>query len=317
MEAELFSESHDFSASCLTQISPALTPSLQQPPSCSHNKKIKTRKPSTSNNIKELKDEDDIFFNDDTHLPDVSENSGSEHGEPLQADQLLAAHRRKLIRDLLASFDLEKVMDRYRGDSVRKSLSKRKYRKWLSSAMSVEQANFSDRQWNEQFRQQVFEEFERKQDERERKLADAESQRILKLKLQGILRDEEAEARREEMAMRKTAAERKFEHRSTKKHHSLFKPNDIETQMEILNRNERESRRKITGNEDDDSLDGNPDASSGDVDISGLPTYKSQLGRMKSDTEEVHPQLRDLYEEEDLSRLYSEAENLVRRPRVK
>ncbi|BFZ20301.1 hypothetical protein BsWGS_23340 [Bradybaena similaris] len=271
-------------------------------------------------NGQELREEDAIFFKDDPHMSEVSESSCPDPGcgEPVQADQLLTAHRRRLIQALLASFDLEKVMDRYRGDSVRKSLNKRRYRKWLVSSMTAEQADFSDRQWNEQFRQQVLHEFERKQDERERKLADAEDQRILKLRLQGILRDEEAEARQEEMALRKTVAEKKFEHRSTKKHNSLFKPNDIETQMEILNRKERENRRKMTaGNGDDDDINGDTDGTTRDVDISKLPTYKSQLGRMTADTEEVPPQLRDLYEEEDLNRLYREAEKLVRLPRIK
>lgn len=77
----------------------------------------------------ELVEEDAIFFKDDPQVPDVSKSSSSDpgFGEPVQADQMLTAHRRRLIQALLASFDLEKVMDRYRGDSIRKRYESNPY----------------------------------------------------------------------------------------------------------------------------------------------------------------------------------------------
>uniref|UniRef100_A0A0B6ZP54 Uncharacterized protein n=2 Tax=Arion vulgaris TaxID=1028688 RepID=A0A0B6ZP54_9EUPU len=184
--------------------------------------------------------------------------------------------------------------------------------------MAEDISNFNDRQWKEQCRQKVLDELERKEEEREGMLADAESQRILKLKLQGIIRyDNEEDTRTEKSTMKKTPSERRFDKRSTKKQQSLFKPNDIETQMEILNRDESEIRsRNRSRNEAYDSnggIRGNDEETTNGEDYSALPTYKSQLGRTQADTKEVHPQLKELYEEEDLQQLYREAETLVRR----
>uniref|UniRef100_A0A0B6ZNR8 Uncharacterized protein n=2 Tax=Arion vulgaris TaxID=1028688 RepID=A0A0B6ZNR8_9EUPU len=162
--------------------------------------------------------------------------------------------------------------------------------------MAEDISNFNDRQWKEQCRQKVLDELERKEEEREGMLADAESQRILKLKLQGIIRyDNEEDTRTEKSTMKK----------------------DIETQMEILNRDESEIRsRNRSRNEAYDSnggIRGNDEETTNGEDYSALPTYKSQLGRTQADTKEVHPQLKELYEEEDLQQLYREAETLVRR----
>ncbi|CAL1546492.1 unnamed protein product [Lymnaea stagnalis] len=230
-------------------------------------------------------------------------------------EQEISSRQAKIIRDILANFDLEKVMDRYRGESVFRSCNRSKFRLWLEDIMGNEKAPFNDRKWNDAFRQKVLEDLERKQDERERRLAEAETQRVLKLKIQGVIRDDREGTGRKER-QRQSAAERRFERRKAKKHESLFKPNDIETQMEILNRDESEVKRRDRqhGRRADKESDGQSKGSDSGEGSDDVPTYRSHLGRIKVEkTVDVHPDVQKLYTEEDLEQLYREAESLVRR----
>ncbi|XP_055897926.1 uncharacterized protein LOC106074658 [Biomphalaria glabrata] len=237
------------------------------------------------------------------------------------AEAEISSRQAKIIREILANFDLEDVMDRYRGQSVMQSLKKNSL--LLEAVMGNEKIPYSDRKWHEALRQKVMEDLERQQDERERRLAEAETQRILKLKLQGILRDESN--KRGDKHDTLSPADKKFEQRQAQKHESLYKPNDIESQMQILSQSGHGSRSKsshkengdpapVTSNEPTNTSHSNEVSESS----SNIPTYKSHLGRMKPDnTTVIHPDLEKLYQEEDLEKLYKEAESLVRVSTVK
>ncbi|KAH9503322.1 hypothetical protein Btru_072725 [Bulinus truncatus] len=263
--------------------------------------------------------EHDVVDEDSVDSLSLSDSILSEDSHTLQNDDIFAAgldptndelssRQAKIIREILANFDLEEVMDRYRGQSVMHSL--RKNRQLLEDIMGNEKVPYSDRKWHEAFRQKVLEDLERQQDERERKLAEAESQRVLKLKLQGIIKVE-GKSKREEKENKTRPADKKLEKFLVKKHQALYRPNDIETQMQIISSESSRERSRKESVEEISTDSQSPDQ--GDQSSSQTPTYRSHLGRMKSDnTAVVHPNLEKLYEEEDLDELYKEAENLVK-----
>ncbi|KAK0065598.1 hypothetical protein Bpfe_005031 [Biomphalaria pfeifferi] len=262
------------------------------------------------------------LMSDDAQVSNPYDVFSSGQG-PAEAE--ISSRQAKIIREILANFDLEDVMDRYRGQSVmqRQVLFLKKNSLLLEAVMGNEKIPYSDRKWHEALRQKVMEDLERQQDERERRLAEAETQRILKLKLQGILRDDSN--KRGDKHDTLSPADKKFEQRQAQKHESLYKPNDIESQMQILNQSGHGSRSKsshkengdpapVTSNEPTNTSHSNEVSESS----SNIPTYKSHLGRMKPDnTTVIHPNLEKLYQEEDLEKLYKEAESLVRVSTVK
>lgn len=91
-------------------------------PSSSHSSFLTNKERNrndTPPNRHEVTEEDEIFFKDD-HESSEAPPEGVEYGYygPVPPEQQLSASRRKIIQDILASFDLEAVMNRYRGDSV-------------------------------------------------------------------------------------------------------------------------------------------------------------------------------------------------------
>ncbi|XP_005111566.2 uncharacterized protein LOC101852370 [Aplysia californica] len=282
----------------------------------------------------ELSEENQMFLNDDDE-----EEDGFHGGGPNGQNYLFSTYgfnpgrspipletrirRAKIVQEILAQFDLESVMNRYRGNvingSYSRSLRTRLYDQWLSDTMGNKRGPDSDREWNERFQKKIMEDYERKQAEQERRLAEAELKRVLHLKLQGVMpaHDKTRDGQKEQ---KQSKAEKRFERQTAKSHQSLYrKPNDIETQMEILRRDESEvkSRRKNTENDNvicqengENSEDSDNKNSSEENSESN--DQRSHSGRSKAERLVANPELDDLYEEEDLEQLYREAEKLVR-----
>ncbi|XP_059148019.1 AP2/ERF domain-containing protein PFD0985w-like [Physella acuta] len=97
-------------------------------------------------------DDDEIFFDDPILSREFETRSGAPYNGYYGADAAnpgLSTRQAKIIKDILANFDLEKVMDRYRGETVYRSLNKRNRRVWLEGMMGNEKVPFNDRKWNE------------------------------------------------------------------------------------------------------------------------------------------------------------------------
>ncbi|RUS69647.1 hypothetical protein EGW08_022592 [Elysia chlorotica] len=262
---------------------------------------------------------------------------------PVQNGQV-SPERSKVIQEILRNFDLERVMSRYRGNTVFNSychsLKNTHFRSCLEQIMGREKAPFDDQKWNDKLMRKVMVDLERKLDENERKLEEAENQRILKLKLLGICNgeswEEEDKKRHPPKPLKKTAAERKLEKRNKLARESVFRPSDdIETQMAILHRAENHVKRRSASNnssaitiscssnnnnDDDDVIvnlthkkDNDDGEKQGNIHETQDAQTEPNCSRSSlSERREAYRQLKKLYEEEDLEELYREAENLVR-----
>ncbi|GFR75977.1 hypothetical protein ElyMa_000469700 [Elysia marginata] len=205
---------------------------------------------------------------------------------PVQGGQV-SPERSQVIKDILKNFDLERVMSRYRGNTMystyRHSLKNAHFRSCLEEIMGRERAPFDDQRWNERLMKKVMADLERRLDENERELEEAENRRILKLKLMGIYngdswREEERKSHVDK-PHKKTAAERKLEKRNKLARESLFRPSeDIETQMEILHRDVRQTKKHSSGNTSDtiatsnDNSDNTNSNSCNDAEVSAAAT---------------------------------------------
>lgn len=205
--------------------------------------------------------------------------------------------------------------------------------------MGRERAPLDDQRWNDALRKKVMADLERRLDENERELEEAENRRLLKLKLMGISHggglEEEEQRRHGHRHNKKTGTERKLEKRNKMARESLFRPTaDIVTQMEILHRDETRLKRRSSsdcsgGGVDHKDDENNNIHTSDGVQASGEADFNSEKsnpdgtqdqsdGDVKNSPESerryhvTNQHLHKLFQEEDLRELYREAENLLR-----
>uniref|UniRef100_A0A2C9LTJ0 Uncharacterized protein n=1 Tax=Biomphalaria glabrata TaxID=6526 RepID=A0A2C9LTJ0_BIOGL len=95
------------------------------------------------------------FMSDDAQVSNPYDVFSGGQG-PAEAE--ISSRQAKIIREILANFDLEDVMDRYRGQSVMQSLKKNSL--LIEAVMGNEKIPYSDRKWHEALRQKVMEDLE-------------------------------------------------------------------------------------------------------------------------------------------------------------
>ncbi|XP_076455217.1 uncharacterized protein LOC143289891 [Babylonia areolata] len=266
----------------------------------------------------------------------------------------------EIIRRILEEFDLEETMQKYRNSnacSIRregKSLADFRFRSELMRMMGSDEIRLNDQNWSKRFQQNLYKEYEKYLDQQAQNLAQAETQRLHRLRVQGIIQ-EESSSKKDSDAFGKHRlslgggggkkkadrpgdegpdSSRTTESPATKpifddeesetrqkamletRQESLYQPSeDVHTQMARLKRTDDERVRP-------DREKGHPDAPSSDVsedsqdfDSGSLFMEEDdQAERRKKRYRHLPPKIAQLYEEESIPGLYKMAEGLLGTP---